>query len=440
MRDRGHTCDICKKVDSAHYKRHKEVFEKVKHLHRLCGSQWDPKSDSEVVERPHAEMEEPNDAEQKDNAPQETVRKTKREKKAVKKQQKAAAREKNVVTDKDVDFVAEVLHPKGAPVESSDPGSVKDIEEADERLRELALRYLTGTKWTRSAESHDTIDFESEMTRIFEAFQISGLVQGNDSTRGLRGKEFSKILSIVADLKNMIVEDLLAVKRDDMEIRMRRAGFVRFVGKSSFDSIETRYEQKDWATGQKIPLEERQPELPGDLRNDEQDDETDTANEDEYITGEAQSPSAVSPMGADVRHTEQSYYAVTRNGHRQEMPAFQASNAVDTPRNENRSVFPRTLRIVETESPTGIKFQNPWIQLKSPDEGFKRLSGLSEVSQTAENKLPSAPEVGSSISPLGHLGTISSTGYDSANEQEIPLKVRQSRPTNLSFYICYIAW
>jgi hypothetical protein len=70
--------------------------------------------------------------------------------------------------------------------------------------------------------------------------------------------------SLVVNLKTMVIEDLVLVKRDEMETRMRRAGYLRYANRTSFAIVEDRYTAKDWKTGERIilPDPEATPQTP----------------------------------------------------------------------------------------------------------------------------------------------------------------------------------
>lgn len=89
------------------------------------------------------------------------------------------------------------------------------------------------------------------MSRILDAFRISELLKRNTKTRGLQGKELKTFLTTVEGLKQALVEDIILVKKDAAEVRMRRAGYLRYTNKTAYEIVEERYTEKDWKTGEK---------------------------------------------------------------------------------------------------------------------------------------------------------------------------------------------
>jgi hypothetical protein len=96
------------------------------------------------------------------------------------------------------------------------------------------------------------IDFTAEMDRILETFRIVELLKRNTKTKGLLGKELKTFLKLVDDFTQTIIEDIVQVKKDGAEVRMRRAGFLRYTNMTSYRIVEERYTTKDWKTGEKF--------------------------------------------------------------------------------------------------------------------------------------------------------------------------------------------
>jgi len=108
-----------------------------------------------------------------------------------------------------------------------------------------------GLRKLSEASVDTSIDFEAEICRIFEAFRISDLLKRNTKTRGLQGKDLKTFLALVEGIKQALVEDIIQVNKDAAEVRMRRAGYLRYTNKASYEIIEERYTEKDWKTGGK---------------------------------------------------------------------------------------------------------------------------------------------------------------------------------------------
>jgi hypothetical protein len=96
------------------------------------------------------------------------------------------------------------------------------------------------------------VDFNAEMDRILETFRITELLKRNTKTKGLLGKELKTFLALVEGFKQAVIEDIVQVKKDGAEVRMRRAGYLRYTNMSSYRIVEDRYATKDWKTGEKF--------------------------------------------------------------------------------------------------------------------------------------------------------------------------------------------
>jgi hypothetical protein len=96
------------------------------------------------------------------------------------------------------------------------------------------------------------VDFNAEMDRILETFRITELLRRNTKTKGLMGKELKTFLSLVEVVKQAVIEDIVQVKKDVAEVRMRRAGYLRYTNMTSYRIVENRYTTKDWKTGEKF--------------------------------------------------------------------------------------------------------------------------------------------------------------------------------------------
>jgi hypothetical protein len=96
------------------------------------------------------------------------------------------------------------------------------------------------------------VDFEAEMDRILEIFRIHELFKRNTRTKGLQGKELKTFRTLVDGFKQAILEDIVLVKKDNAEVRMRRAGYLRYTSKTAYGIVEERYTGKDWKTGEKV--------------------------------------------------------------------------------------------------------------------------------------------------------------------------------------------
>lgn len=270
MRLRGHTCKYCMGIDEQHYKRHHDIAERLRAVYESCGEiDWNIVQDeSELEERGKA----------RDLSDEDTPS-SKRERKNAKRLARAASRSR-VVTQEEIRYIDSVVHSaEGITSNNADgPRNPEEIEEIERQLRvgaeSVALVstlfeslttpqyhahvYSTqvGRKGIRKlaeapAESLD-VDFEAEMDRILETFRINELLRRNTKTKGLQGKELRILQGLVDTFKQAILEDIVLVKKDNAEVRMRRAGYLRYTSKTAYGIVEERYTGKDWKTGEKV--------------------------------------------------------------------------------------------------------------------------------------------------------------------------------------------
>lgn len=271
MRLRGHTCKYCMGIDEQHYKRHHDIAERLRAVYESCGEiDWNIVPDeSELDERGRA----------RDLGDEDTPS-SKRERKDAKRLARAASRSR-VITQEEIRYIDSVVHSaEGITSNDADgPRNPEEIEEIERQLRVCAesvvlvstlSKLLTtpqyhhahvystqvGRKGIRKlaeapAESLD-VDFEAEMDRILETFRINELLRRNTKTKGLQGKELKMFQGLVDTFKHAILEDIVLVKKDTAEVRMRRAGYLRYTSKTAYGIVEERYTGKDWKTGEKF--------------------------------------------------------------------------------------------------------------------------------------------------------------------------------------------
>ncbi|KAI4650340.1 hypothetical protein J4E93_002696 [Alternaria ventricosa] len=270
MRLRGHTCKYCMGIDEQHYKRHHDVAERLRAVYESCGEvDWNIVPDeSELDERGRAR--DLGD----DDAPS-----SKRERKDAKRLARAASRSR-VITQEEIRYIDSIVHSaEGITSNDADgPRNPEEIEEIERQLRvgaefvallstlfELLTTpqyhaHVYSTQVSRKgirklaeapAEALD-VDFEAEMDRILETFRINELLRRNTKTKGLQGKELKMFQGLVDTFKQAILEDIVLVKKDNAEVRMRRAGYLRYTSKTAYGIVEERYTGKDWKTGEKF--------------------------------------------------------------------------------------------------------------------------------------------------------------------------------------------
>lgn len=140
--------------------------------------------------------------------------------------------------------------------DGASPANVEEMQLIEEHLRYNANVYNSHSsrkalkRFARIPEVN--VDFEAEVERVLETFRITELVKRNFRNRGLQGKELKTFEKLVDAFRDAVVEDLVLVKKDVMEIRMRRAGYLRYTNKTAYNIVENRYAEKDWKTGERI--------------------------------------------------------------------------------------------------------------------------------------------------------------------------------------------
>lgn len=260
MRLRGHTCTYCLTIEEAHYKRHIEIAEKVRGLYESCGEIDWTLIPSETCERGRARIPGKrqivsNDGESDPSPTSDDTPTSRREKKNAKNLARAASRSR-MITQEEAKYIDSVLHLADGVNDSEGPCNPEEIEEIERHLRYHAQVYNTqpdrrGLRNMAQFPDAD-VDFDAEMERILEILRITDLVQRNSRNRGLQGRDMKHFEALVEELKRTVVEDIVLVKKDILEIRMRRAGYMRYTNKAAVTHVEDRYIDKDWKTGEKI--------------------------------------------------------------------------------------------------------------------------------------------------------------------------------------------
>ncbi|KAJ4379614.1 hypothetical protein N0V86_004795 [Didymella sp. IMI 355093] len=249
--------NLVRTIDEAHYKRHHDLVEQLRSVYESFGeSDWtivpvepgDPRrghstaTSSRPSDRPLTQGESPV---------------SKRERKDAKCLARSANRAK-VVTQEEIKYVDSILHSSEGVANGggASPANIEEIQLIEEHLRYNANVYNSHSSrkaLKRFAKIPEVdVDFESEVERVLDTFRITELVKRNFRNGGLQGKELRTFENLVDVLRNAVVEDLVLVKKDVMEIRMRRAGYLRYTNKTAYSIVEDRYTEKDWKTGERI--------------------------------------------------------------------------------------------------------------------------------------------------------------------------------------------
>ncbi|KAF2121344.1 hypothetical protein BDV96DRAFT_682593 [Lophiotrema nucula] len=257
----------CHGIDEAHRKRHTGIAELLKLLYELCGlsgsivsvaifqSGVSQEKTSDEGSRVTEDDEDRNGhGTPRSGGDTDKQKLTRRERKDAKNLAKAASRVK-VMTCQEVDYVHSVLHPARDEDNSIGPESVEEMEDFERNLTYNASVYGSGTKSAvlRSFNkiSYTGIDFDAEMERILDDLRLAELVMKNNKREGLMGKELRTFGQKLATFKQLVVGDLLWVKREEMETRMRKAGFLRWTHREGFDLLQERHAEFVWETGER---------------------------------------------------------------------------------------------------------------------------------------------------------------------------------------------
>ncbi|KAF2451249.1 hypothetical protein P171DRAFT_478297 [Karstenula rhodostoma CBS 690.94] len=360
MRNRGHTCDMCMHIDEHHYKRHFEMCEQVRTIYDSCGEDWPLiPEDEEDRGRSMARGSGTFDSDGLSSTSGDVPLK-KRDRKEQKRQIRAASRTK-VVTLEDTRYIDSILHPAAIQEGIGTPANPEEIEEIEQHLKYNAQCYNHGQKRSnirQFARIPDAdIDFGAEIDRIFESLRVNELLKRNERNRGLRNRDLANFKTLVSELKEQVITDLVQRKKDELEIRMRRAAFLRYTNRASFDIVSNRYADKDWKTGEKYKSAGSGSASSGSLTAVEEDAEEDLFDDQH----ELRNLSTVTLHDADRRHIERSHKKLRSDGLLEEIVAVKE---IRDRTDESTSKPPPALRIVNTNivPPQKIKFFNPWKQ------------------------------------------------------------------------------
>lgn len=361
MRLRGHTCDMCMHTDEHHYKRHLKTCEHIRRIYESCGEDW-PIIPHDGDDRGRSRSRGSNSFESDGrSSTSDDIPMKKKDKKEQKKQVRAASRSK-VVTQEEINYISSVLHP--VPSEQGNithPNNPDEIEEIEQHLKHKAQSYndagqkrCTSNRLTLTPDAD--IDFGAEMDRILDILRVSELLKRNDRNRGLRNKDLSTFKTLVAELRVQIIDDLILFKRDDLEIRMRKAAFLRYTNRASYDIMTDRYTEKDWKTGEKIRTAGSESPSSGSLAVVDEED----GDECEDFTRTKEKLTMPRPSllnNADRRHIEKPHQRIAEDGLREEAKVIEKTRATGT-----ASKPPPSLRIISPNvARTGqIKFRNSW--------------------------------------------------------------------------------
>ncbi|KAF1362656.1 hypothetical protein EJ07DRAFT_105810, partial [Lizonia empirigonia] len=260
MRLRSHMCNYCQTIDEAHYKRHHELVAKLRSIYESCGEVDWTIVPAEPGEPNRDRPVDPRSANSRPSDPgllsEETLT-SRRERKNAKSLRRAANRAK-VVTQDEIRYIDSVLHTaeSGPAGVGADPANLEELQLIENHLRYNANvfnNHSSRSDLKKFAKIPDVdVDFDGEMGRVLHTFRITEIVQRNLRNRGLQGRELKDFETSVEAFKVAIVEDLVLVKKDMMEIRMQRAGYLRYTNRTAYGIVEDRYTDTNWKTGERI--------------------------------------------------------------------------------------------------------------------------------------------------------------------------------------------
>ena len=347
---------MCLHTDEHHHKRHVELCQQIRSIYDSCGEDW-PIAPQEEEDRGRTTLRE-SDAVHRNQLPSASTDTlvTKKAKKERRRQARAASRSK-VTTQEDIIHVSSVVHSADPQEVNANPSNPAEIEEIEQHLKYNAHCYNQGQKnryIKQFAHIPDAdIDFGAEIDRIFDVLRITELLKRNHQNRGLRNKELANFKTLIAELKEQITTDLVLVKRDVLEVRMRRAAFLRYTNRAGYDIMTERYTDKDWKTGEKIRSETpASPSLDSLTAVDEE--ETD---HDEVASPQENVRATISAMSnqPDRRHMELSYKKIGSGGLVEEVIlSEQARITTDA----SKPLNPLRILNTSTTSPTQKPFPN----------------------------------------------------------------------------------
>ncbi|KAF2659085.1 hypothetical protein K491DRAFT_215572 [Lophiostoma macrostomum CBS 122681] len=354
MRNRGHCCAACIGADEAHHKRHTRMAEILREMYELRGEDPFIGGDNDAFvnaqawrpgDRNGCHSPDENLGSSPDGSNADVSLLKKKERKDFKKLEKAKNRPK-VVTLEEIEYLDSVLHPK-EDIKStnggSEPANLEEVDEIERNLRYNAKEYNTGVKRTLLQSSTSVrnaeVDFEVEMARILCTLRVRDGFRTTGGNHSLKGKSLATFNKLGKSLEEKITEDLILVKKDELETRMRRASFLRYINRSSFDIIQNRYSILDWKTGERIissPEEDKlsEPSLP--------EDEDDSVKENMPLPEE---------RTADVRHISIDHRRLDSDGHTGGESLVATSSTPKTP--ARVASLPPTLRITPSSNSKG---------------------------------------------------------------------------------------
>jgi hypothetical protein len=377
MRNRAHCCSMCIGADQAHHKRHQEIAEILRIIFEICGEDWSIiPADEHERGRVGRRVSNAWDDEGEDQWPPGSAQKRK-DKKEQKRLARAATR-RRVITLEEIKCLESVLHPASSNPDAVGPRNPDEVDEIERHLRYNAQVYNTGHKrrvlkeFARTPDAE--VDFESEMNRILEVLGVAELLKRTSKNHCLPGKELKHFLDSVTDFKRCVIEDLVLLKKDELEVRMRRAAYLRYANRASFDILEQRYAEKDWKTGEKFSgAPAVQSTSSGSIAAVEEEWE----EEDEESAVDWKQETST-PNGTDLRHLAHVHKRIGSGGKLEDCVSISQCPAPTSARSHGtskRRTIPH-LRLVTSPQPAGRESSPRYTPIKSRSGNIRKRSPL----------------------------------------------------------------
>ncbi|KAF2499102.1 hypothetical protein BU16DRAFT_535502 [Lophium mytilinum] len=152
-----------------------------------------------------------------------------RDKRLVKKAERAAKRPK-ILTSAEVNDIKGTLHPKKYGNDDDGSSNHSEIEGIEKDRQYNADRYNTGMPRSpiENLVNYADVDvnFKSEMTSFYCVLRITELIRLNSRNRGFTGRTMKTIENLFGNLKTLVMENFIQVKKEDLELRMRRGAYL----------------------------------------------------------------------------------------------------------------------------------------------------------------------------------------------------------------------
>lgn len=217
-------CDPCKAMDEAHFKRHREIAEKIHEL-KLLKTDYAPLPASPLTPKALNMVQSHGNFDK--GSPM-----SKHERKEAKKARKVAEMAKGVTTA-NVEFIAKILHPE----DNCDVDVEQQLLEDADIQRNLFFHKGTSNRRDVRYEfvKHDRRG-NGKTTHRIESKEINGLLQLLDVSP-ITNFSTTEEKNITTALRKKIEEDLVQEQNEREQMLMRKAGFWRWASKKAYKRL-----------------------------------------------------------------------------------------------------------------------------------------------------------------------------------------------------------